>query len=133
MHGTWKTAGGGGSGLPNEFIGLALLIAAMVGVAGAVQAALTAIFVWLFIGVLVVVFAAVAGTVAFLLYRARRPQSQARIVPSRIIPQPAVYELPGPERPAITPPAARQLHLHFHGTGPEQVAEILRRHERPEP
>ena len=129
MHGTWKTTGGGGGGLPKELVGLAVLVAAMVGVAGAVQAALTAVMEWLIIGVMVFVIAAVAGAVAYLLYRARRPQSQARIVPSRIIPQPAVHELPGPERPAITPPAARQLHLHFHGTDPEQVAEILRRHE----
>jgi hypothetical protein len=34
--------------------------------------------------------------------------------------------------PALEPPAARELHLHFHGVDSADVAEILRRHERPE-
>jgi hypothetical protein len=33
------------------------------------------------------------------------------------------------ERPALE--AAREVHLHFHGVDPADVAEILR-HERPE-
>jgi hypothetical protein len=49
-----------------------------------------------------------------------------------IVRAPIVHELPGPERPALEAPAARELHLHFHGTSPQQVAEILRSHELPD-
>jgi len=40
--------------------------------------------------------------------------------------------LPGPARPALKQPIPHELHLHFHGTDPEQVAEILRQ-SRQEP
>jgi hypothetical protein len=36
--------------------------------------------------------------------------------------------LPAPQRPAIEGPA--EVHLHFHGVGAEDVAEVLRRVNR---
>lgn len=40
---------------------------------------------------------------------------------------PVVHELPGHQRAALE--QTRELHLHFHGADPEQVANILRLHE----
>jgi hypothetical protein len=71
----------------------------------------------------------VTGGIAWLVYRTRqnRPGEplSARLV-SRVPPG-ARPRLEDSHNPAIGPP--RELHLHFHGTDPEQVAEILRRQQ----
>ena len=43
-------------------------------------------------------------------------------------------QLPGAAATAVEPPGPRELHnhWHFHGTEPQQLAEILGRHGRPE-
>lgn len=117
MRGTWQTDDRvpGGAGI--------LLLAGVIVVAasGAAAAVATAVVV-LVIAAAVVVFLVVAGLGAFLVYRARHPASPLR----GIVPAPSLHELPAPERPAIGPKP--ELHLHFHGADPLDVAEILRRH-----
>jgi hypothetical protein len=117
VRGTWQTddRAPGGAGI--------LLLAGVVIVAasGAAAAAATAVVV-LLIAAAVVIFLVVAALAAFLVYRARHPVS----LPRGIVPAPALHELPGAERPAIGPKP--ELHLHFHGADPVDVAEILRRH-----
>jgi hypothetical protein len=96
---------------------------------GAAAAVATSVVVALIAAAAVIVLS-VAGLVAYLIYRARHSPAAAPWGHD-IIPAPVLRLLDAPERPALEQP--RELHLHFHGTGPEQVAEILRRHERPEP
>jgi hypothetical protein len=125
MRGEWYTTDSGGGIRAPLLAGGALLLAASGGAAAAAIAT-AVIVVLIVIGTLVVL--AVAGGVALLAYRVRHgsPAGQG------IVRAPIVHELPGPERPALEAPAARELHLHFHGTSPEQVAEILRSHELPD-
>lgn len=117
MKGTWQTDDRSPGG------GVILLVAGAVILAasGAAAAVATAVIVLLAAAAAVTVLT-VAGLAVFLLYRARHPAPLSR----GIVPAPALHELPAPERPAIEP--KRELHVHFHGTDPEQVAEILRRH-----
>lgn len=70
----------------------------------------------------------VAAAAVFLVRRSRQPQAPHDRW--NIIRPPVIHELPGAEQPAIGQP--RELHLHFHGAAPEQVAEVLHRHQRPE-
>lgn len=104
MHGTWQTTGGGGSGLPKELIGLALVLAAMIGVAGAVQAALAAVMVWLLI-VMTVLIAAAFAVALYAVYRHKSGRPLLRT--QSLVPRYQVHQL-APE------PAPRQLPQHFH-------------------
>lgn len=120
MRGTWQTddPAPGGRGI--------LLVAGVVILAASgAAAAATAVIVLLAAAAAVTVLT-VAALAVFLLYRARHPAPLARRLARGIVPAPALHELPAPGRPAIEP--GRELHVHFHGTDPEQVAEILRRH-----
>lgn len=124
MNGTWQTTGsGGGSGV--------LIVLAVLALLGSGAAAeLAAAVIVALIATAVVVVLAVAGLAAFLVYRARHPAmvSAARIAPVATWGA-RTEELPAAERPALDPPAARELHLHFHGADPVDVAAILRRHD----
>ena len=70
---------------------------------------------------------AVLGGIAWLVYRVRQDH------PGRPIAARPVYQLsPGrrprleaPQRPALEPPR-NELHLHFHGMNPTEVAEAIR-------
>jgi hypothetical protein len=102
MHGTWQTTGGGGGGFPKELIGLALVLAAMIGVAGAVKAALAAVLIPLIIGVMVFMLAAAAGAAAFALHRHRTGRP---LFPRAAVPMYRVHQL-GPEpEPRVVPAA----------------------------
>lgn len=118
MRGTWQTTDSGGGGKAVLLIAGVLLLAGS-GAAEAVSAA----FVALVIALAVVVVTCVAGLGAYLVYRARH--ETAPLV--REIAPPLVRQVPAAERPAIEAP--RELHLHFHGLGPAEAAEILRRQQ----
>jgi hypothetical protein len=122
VKGTWQTDDRSPGG------GVILLVAGVVILAasGAAAAVATAVIVLLAAAAAVVVLT-VAALAVFLLYRARHPAP----VPRGIVPAPALHELPAPGRPAIEPPAARELHQHWHlhvgaGADAEQVAAIMR-------
>lgn len=117
MRGTWQSTDSGGGKVVLLIVGTLLLF----GSGAAVELA-TAVAEALIAAAAVVVLTVAAGVV-WLVYRARQE------IPSQrgVIPSPVKYELPAPERPAIAP--KRELHIHFHGTDPEQVAEILRRQQ----
>ena len=118
FQGTGETVGG--SSGPVLLVIAAVLLCGSGGAVAAVAAAV----VDALIAVVVVVFLVVAALAAFLVHLARHPVS----LPRGIVPAPSLHELPAPDRPAIGPPAAREIHLHFHGADPGDVAEILRRH-----
>lgn len=125
MNGTWQTTGSG-SGR-----GVLIVLAVLVLLGSGAAAELAAAVIAALIATAVVVVLAIAALTVFLVYRARHP---AMVSAARIVPVAAPWgarngELPAPQRPALEAPAARELHLHFHGTDPEQVAEILRRHD----
>lgn len=120
MEGKWyTTSSGGGSG------GLLLAVGAAILLGSGAAAAVAAAVVVTLIAVAAVVVLTAAGTVVFLVHRARNPSSRG------IVPAPVRYELPGPQRPAIGPAVPRELHqhYHFHGGDEDRVAEILRRHQ----
>lgn len=128
MKGTWQTTDTG-SGAPVALI--IIIIAVLLG-SGAAAAIATAVVVAL-IALAVVVVLAVAGLIAYLIWRARRDMTAAPLRRG-IVPAPVMHQLPGPERPAIDRTVPRELHqhYHFHGVDEDRVAQILRRTERPE-
>jgi hypothetical protein len=130
---------------------LAVIAAAVLIGSGAAPAAVSAL-VTIVIVTGCVIGLAVLGGIALLVYRARSIVRLTRKTPTRSerpgrpIPARPVYQLP-PERapqleeshkpaieprpenhfPAIEPP---QLHLHFHGMSPAEVAEAIRQASR---
>ena len=119
MKGTWKTdSGGSGAGEAALLIGVIVLAAA---VAGPVLAAVGELLRALVIIAMVVVVLAVAATGAAVALRLRhRPPPP---LPPRVYGSTSVHGRPEPQ--AL--PARPEVHLHFHGVGAEDVAEILRR------
>jgi hypothetical protein len=120
MRGTWE-----GSGTWQTSSGVRLRHVAGIVVAllllGSGTAIATAVLVML-IAAGAVVLLCVAGLAVWLVRRACRGYA----APQPCIVQPyAVHQLGAPERPALEQP--RELHLHLHGLGPEQVAAILRK------
>jgi hypothetical protein len=115
LHGTWKVTGGAGgsSGPALVVIGVLLLL----GSGGAV-AAVAAALVDALIAVAVVVVLVVAALAAFLVHLARHPGAIPRIVPA-----PAVHQLPAPERPAIAPKVSIVEHHHYMHVAPGADAE----------
>jgi hypothetical protein len=82
--------------------------------------------------IVLVVLAAVAGAglVAAGAWRLRSGRQNTARVLYRVTPAPgrAPHALPEPRRSAATlPPAGGQLHIHFHGVAPENVAAIFER------
>jgi len=135
FQGTWQTTDGPGLG-PVIVIAAVLLLCGS-GVAAAIA---TAVMTLLIVAGAVVVLTA-AGLAALLVYRVRQGPP-AVTYRAEVIPETRQHLAGSPTRigtaradfalPAIEAPAHRELHLHLHGIDPEQVAEILRRHERPE-
>jgi hypothetical protein len=117
VKGTWQTDDPAPGGRVILLVAGVVILAA----SGAAAAVATAVIVLLLAAAAVTILT-MAGLAVFLLYRARHPAP----VPRGIVRPPALHELPAPGRAAIEP--KRELHVHFHGTDPEQVAEILRRH-----
>ena len=107
--------GGGG-------LALAVAVIAVAAVAVPVIHALTNL-----IEVLAVIIAALAalGTAALVcLLRLRR--QPPRTLPPQLYGSPSVHAVQGRPGPRALP-ARPEVHLHFHGVGAEDVAEILRR------
>lgn len=119
--GTWETSSGGGPVL--LIAGAVILLGS-----GAAAAMAAAVVVVLIVAGVIIVLAA-AGLTAYLIYRARRGHAVAVPAGRGIVPAPVVHQLGAPARPALEQPAARELHFHFRGTDPAQVAEILRSHQ----
>jgi hypothetical protein len=123
---------GSGSGSSG---GLSTALLVLVGAALAVKlAGPAAAAVGELVHVLLVVVAVVGGAAgacllgfcAWRLYRWRHEDAARTLAapPSRVRAARPLPE-PQPERRAIEP--GQQLHLHFHGTDPAEVAEIIRR------
>lgn len=115
FQGTWQTSGGPG------IRPVAVLVLAVLLLGSGAAAIATAVLVT-FIAVGAVVLLSVAGLAVWLARRACRGYAAPR---PRIVQPYAVHQLGAPQPPALEPP--RELHLHLHGLGPEQVAEILRK------
>ena len=116
--GTWQTSGGPDlSGL----IGVVVLVVIAVAVAEFI-----ATYMWWIVGMIATfVVLAAAGGITWLVHRARQER------PGRPICARPVYQLPPEPRPqlessrkpAIEP--GREIHLHFHGLTPDQIAAII--------
>ena len=116
--GTWQTSGGPDlSGL----IGVVVLVVIAVAVAEFIAA-----YIWWIVGIgAAVIILALAGGITYLVHRARQER------PGRPITTRPVYRLPPEPRPqlesshkpAIEP--GREIHLHFHGLTPDQIAAIV--------
>lgn len=118
FQGTGSTTGGG------DASGVVLLLALALA-ASAVAAAIAAALVAIALAVLVLAVVVGGASVAFLFYRRRHPE-----IVTRLIPPPVIHQLgPEPQRPALEQP--REVHFHFHGSDPAEVAEVLRRHVEP--
>jgi hypothetical protein len=124
------THGGGGGFDPMPL----LIILGAVLIAGPVLAGVAAIVHVLVIVVEVLVAVAGAGLVAYVAYRVRRWRSAAaRTTPplsAKVVR--AMQPLPKVQRPRELPAGLQgqtpgELHLHFHGLTPEDVAAILAR------
>lgn len=126
MRGTWQTDDHArGAGLAVAVIGTLLVISS-----GAAAAAVSAVAIVL-IAAAVVIVLGVLGLGGLIAWRIRHPDAGLRVLP------PPVQRLSAPDRPALEPPAPREVHQHWHlhiapGTDPEAAAEVLRQHQRPE-
>jgi hypothetical protein len=120
MKGTWQTIDH-----PAGHLAVIAVIAAVLlgsGAAAAVSAAI--ITVVIITGALLALVT--IGLAALVVYRVRAERRQA--------PPMLLRQLPGATAPAVEPSGPRELHQHwhFHGTEPQQFADILRRDQRPE-
>jgi hypothetical protein len=130
MRGTWQSTdstGGGGLGVAVLIILAAALLGPAVATAAvAVAAAVAELVHIVLITVAVLLGLGAAGLVTLAAARVHRWRTGA---PTRVsVPAlpPWHVEAPRAARPAIEEP--RQVHLHFHGVDPADVAELLRRH-----
>ena len=129
MRGTWQTTdSGGGTGLAVAVIIALVLLGS--GVASAAASALASLLVTLAIVLGSVIGLAVLGGIGWLAYRARSGLTRSDR-PGRPIEARPVVQLPPVPRPDLSPPykaaiePGREIHLHFHGLTPEQIAAIV--------
>jgi hypothetical protein len=109
---THPEMGGGGSGNGwLVFVG-AIALAAIAGPAHAIRDLI------MVAAITVAVVLAVAGTAAGLIHRVRRRDTRA-------LTQRGIRTLPTPQQWALG--RAQEVHLHFHGVSPEDVAAIIAR------
>ena len=125
MKGTWQTTdSGGGGGL--GMVVLVIVAAALLG--PAVAAAVVELLHLLVIVLVVLAAVAGAGLVALAAFHvSRRRQEAPRLAYRATVAPPRPSPLPSEPRPAIEAP--RQVHLHFHGTDPAEVAAIIRQQQ----
>jgi len=129
MRGTWQTTDSGGCGIGTA-AAVILAAIAIAAVAGPIVAAVPELVHIVLITVAVIVGPAVLAGTAVAMYRWRRratPAPGGRMNPilvTQVHPaaRPA-QPLPVPRRPAVE--TFRELHLHFHGIGAEDVPEAL--------
>ncbi len=116
--------GHGGGGL-----GTAVLVILAAAVLGPAVAAAAAAIVHALIIAAVLLGLTAAGLVALGGWRLRQQQPEPPQVVHHIIPAPARPSQALPEQPpAIERP--RDIHLHFHGVAPADVAAIIREQEQ---
>lgn len=122
MEGKWYTTSGGGGG---RLAVLAVIAAVLLGSGAAAAVASVIVTVVIVAGVLAAV--AVIGLAAVVIWRLRHEPPVSAVLAERAAAVRA-EQLRGAQ------PAPRELHqhVHFDGTDPAAVAEILRRHGRPE-
>jgi len=120
-HGTWQETGSSSPG-PHLVI-LAIIAAALLG-SGAAAAAAAIVIAVIIAGSLLALVT--IGLAALVVHRIRAERRQA--------PPMLLRQLPGATPPAVEAAGPRELHQHwhFHGTEPQQLAELLRRGQRPE-
>jgi hypothetical protein len=124
MRGTWQTTEGGGSGLGAAAVIAAAVIAVPV---IAALARLAEVFV-ITLGAVVVLALAAGTTAVALRLRHGRAIRTTRVSFPKAVPRQGPETLSAPRPPAVEAP--REVHLHFHGIGAEDVAEILARVNR---
>ena len=121
MRGTWQTTSSGPSG------GLVLvpiiIVAALAGSGAASAIASTLVTILIIIGAVIAL--AVAGGIAWLIWRARSGRPVAPIPARPVSPLPPISrpQLEEPSKPAAGP--AREVHLHLN-VSPDQLAAIVR-------
>jgi hypothetical protein len=121
-HGTWQETGSSSPG-PHLVI-LAIIAAALLGSGAAAAVATAVVIAVIAFGALVALVT--IGLTALVIWRVRAEHRQAPVL---------LRQLPAAAPPAVEAAGPRELHQHwhFHGTEPQQLAEILRRgQERPE-
>lgn len=121
MEGKWYTTSSGGPGAHLAILGVIAAVLLGSGAAAAVSAVIVTV---------VIIAGALLGLVtiglaALVVHRIRR-EHQA-------VPPVLLRQLPGAAAPAVEPPGPRELHQHWHlhGVGAEQLAEVIRRDQRP--
>lgn len=123
-HGDGAHTHGGGGFDPM----LILIIIGAIAAAGPVAAAAAELLHLLVIVVAVLAGVVGAGVVAYVAFRvSHRGQDATRVLYRATPAPPRPSPLPSEARSAIE--AARQVHLHFHGVDPADVAELIRRHD----
>jgi uncharacterized membrane protein YraQ (UPF0718 family) len=115
-------SGGSGFGM----VVLVIVAAALLG--PAVAAAVAELLHLLVIAVAIVGGLALAGAVALVAFRVSRGRQETARVLYRVTPAP-LKPSPLPSAPPTAIEAPRQVHLHFHGVDPADVAELIRRQQ----
>lgn len=122
FQGTWETSGGGSGGLV-----VAVVLVLLFGSGAA--AAVSAVVIGVLIAAAALLVASAAG-LGYLIYRSRRRQADGIPSLGGIVRPPVMYDLGGPQRPALGTPAPRELHQHYHlhvspGSDLQEAAEIM--------
>ena len=120
---------GGGSGIGAAVLAV-VAVALAVKVLPVVVDAVAELLRIVLITVAVLAGLAVAGGAAYVALRVRHRATEPprRVYQAHPLAQPRSQALPEPRRSAAAlPPAGGQLHIHFHGVAPEDVAAIVER------
>ena len=133
MNGTWKSSGGGDSGVLGAIAVLVVIALSICAVVSAVGNALAKIPVYAWICGVIALVAVIAGLVTLVVHvrraeNARMEQYTAQHA-ARVEAQRQQRQMAARQRQAIAPPEQHQ-HLHFHGMTPDAVAAILAARDR---
>jgi hypothetical protein len=115
--------GGGGLGTAVLVIVGAALAVKYAGTVAAAAAGLVSLVLW---AVAIVAGLAVTSGATYAIYRWRHPRREPPLQAQATVIRPQPRHLPH-EPPAIGRPS--ELHLHFHGVTPDEVAAIIRREQ----
>ena len=117
-HGTWQTTGGGGNGLAALVAGAGIAAA---GTGAVLFAEAVAELTWVIASVFVLT---AAGIIALAIHGNRRAAIAVQAAPQHTLAAEPVQRIPArPAQAALT--AAVQIHHHWHGVSPAEVAAIL--------
>jgi hypothetical protein len=116
-----------GGSLPAALAVIAVAAIA-VAVAGPVADAIAALLRVVIITGAATIALAIAALVAFAVYRARHPRSGPPAHPHWMAGRAGPpHASAAPRRPALGQPSPLVIHMHLHGTSPQDVAEVLAR------